>query len=64
MVTDVEARYKCRDEWREKHQYVHKDLLGNGFRSDESIEIAKSIEELGIQMETISCPTGDSKWTK
>ena len=63
-VTDVEARQKCRDEWRAENQYIYRDLFGNGYRSDKGIEIAKNIEELGVQMETISCPTGDLKWTK
>ena len=63
-VTDVEARQKCRDEWREINQYLYRDLFGNGYRSEKGIEIAKSIEELGTQMEAISCPTGDLKWTK
>lgn len=62
--TDVKARQKCREEWRAENQPEYLDTFGNGYRSDKGIEIAKSIEELGVQMEAISCPTGDLKWTK
>ena len=62
--TDVKARQKCRKEWRAENQPEYLDAFGNSYRSDKGIEIAKSIEELGVQMEAISCPTGDLKWTK
>lgn len=62
-VTDVEVRQQCRDEWREKNQYIYRDLFGNGYRSEKGIEIAKSLEEIGAQMATISCPISDLKWT-
>ena len=61
---DVNARQKCREEWRAENQPKYLDTFGNGYRSDKGIQIAKSIEELRIEMEAISCPTGDLKWTK
>ena len=63
-VTDVEARQKCRDEGRAENQPEYLDAFGNGYRSEKGIEIAKSIEELGTQMEALSCPTADLKWAK
>ena len=62
--TDVKARQMCREAWREQNEYEYIDIFVNGYRSEEGVEIAKSIEELGVKMESISCPTGDLKWTK
>ena len=62
--TDVRARQKCREEWRAENQPEYVDAFGNAYRSQKGIEISKSIDELGNQMEATSCPTSDLKWTK
>ena len=64
FVTDVNGRQKCRDEWRAKTEYEYKDIFGNEYRSEEGIGIAQNLEEVGSQMESVSCPTSDLKWTK
>jgi len=64
FVTDVKARQKCRAQWRAETAYKYKDIFGNEYRTEEGIAIAQSLEEVGNQMKSISCPTSDLKWTK
>ena len=63
FLPDVKARQECRNEWKETHGYIYQDLFGNKYRSAEGAKIAKSLDKLASQMETISCPTSDLKWT-
>tara|TARA_B100000073_G_C23435314_1_gene453041 strand:- start:64 stop:459 length:396 start_codon:yes stop_codon:yes gene_type:complete len=64
FVTDVNARQKCRDEWRVNTEYEYRDIFGNEYRSEDGIDIARNLEEVISQMDSISCPTSDLKWTK
>ena len=60
--TDTEARQACRDEWRAATPYLYRDLFGNGYRSPQGVQIAKDLEVLGVEIESIKCPLSDLAW--
>ena len=62
--TDVQARQKCREDWRKSNEPMYVDVFGNAYRSEKGIKLAKSIENLGSEMELVSCPTTDLKWAR
>ena len=62
--TDEDARQKCREDWRKENKPKYVDAFGNVYRSEMGIKLAKSIEKLGVDMESVSCPTSDLKWAR
>lgn len=62
--TDVQMRQKCREDWRKNNEPKYVDVFGNVYRSEKGIELAKSLEKLGADMERVSCPTIDLKWAR